>query len=240
MTDSEPAAVRWCVLGRCADGRVAVVEVRTDGSRGETHSVDQAELSAFVSGREESSAPRWVWSDTPTWYPALLAAGVRIARCTDLRLSHAILRNAAAVQHANELRAANEWNVASAVPDPEPNGPALFELERNTTLSVPHGAEDALAEFARQREALASAIEPARLGLLLAAESAGALAAVEMSAAGVPWDVAEHDRLLREVLGSRPASGTKPERMIEVAEEVRAALGTPRPVLIRRRSCFVR
>ncbi|QIK64038.1 bifunctional 3'-5' exonuclease/DNA polymerase [Leucobacter viscericola] len=231
MTDPAPLTVRWCVLGRGVDGRVTAVDIQADGSRGAMQTVSFAELSEYVAERERNAAPRWVWSDTPTWYPTLLEAGVRVARCTDLRLSHAILRNAASVQRADELRAAEEWDVAAAVPDPEPRGLALFELERTSTLSVPHGIEKALAEFARQREALATAAEPARLGFLLAAESAGALAAVEMSTAGVPWDIAEHDRLLREALGARPASGMKPQRMVEVAEEVRAALGDPQASL---------
>jgi DNA polymerase I len=41
---------------------------------------------------QEGTGVRWVWDDTTRWYPALLAAGVRVERCTDLRLSHAVLR----------------------------------------------------------------------------------------------------------------------------------------------------
>ena len=51
----------------------------------------------------EASAPaRWVWSDTPRWYAELLAAGVRLARCHDLRLCHAILRDSALVGCAGD------------------------------------------------------------------------------------------------------------------------------------------
>ncbi|MCW2684334.1 MAG: polymerase family protein with 3-5-exonuclease and polymerase domain, partial [Blastococcus sp.] len=50
-----------------------------------------AVLAAFVQVRERSSV-RWIWDDTTRWYPALLAAGVRVERCWDLRLSHAVLR----------------------------------------------------------------------------------------------------------------------------------------------------
>lgn len=193
MTDSvptsAPAAARWCVLGRVAGaerapGQMMAVDVFADGSHGAMVTMDRAELAEFVAERERAEAPRWVWSDTPVWYASLLEAGVRIARCSDLRLSHAILRGAAAVGDASELRAANEWDVASAAPEPEPNTPALFDLERVSVLSVPHGIEAALTEFARQRAALATAVDPGRLGFLLAAESAGALAAIEMTTAG--------------------------------------------------------
>ena len=51
--------------------------------------------------------------------------------------------------------------------------------------------------------------------------------AAELTAAGVPWDVAEHDRVLSESLGPRPAHDTKPARMIEVGAEVRRELGSP-------------
>ena len=49
------------------------------------------ELPAFVA-RAGAGTVRWVWDDTTRWYPGLLAAGVRVARCTDLRLCHAVLR----------------------------------------------------------------------------------------------------------------------------------------------------
>jgi DNA polymerase-1 len=204
------------------------VDALVDGSHGAIGTIAREELPRFVAERERTAAPRWVWSDTPAWYPALLEAGVRVARCVDLRLSHAILRRAAAVGDTNELRAAVEWDVAAVVPSPEPRAPTLFDIDRVSADAVPDGINEALAEFARQRSALATAADPARLGFLVAAESAGALAASEMAAAGVPWDVAEHDRLLREVLGSRPRDGGKPERMIELAEVVRAALGDSR------------
>ena len=51
---------------------------------------------------------------------------------------------------------------------------------------------------------------PRRLGLLLAAESSGALVAAEMTHAGVPWRVDVHERLLTELLGPRPPRGARP------------------------------
>ena len=41
----------------------------------------------------------------------------------------------------------------------------------------------------------------------------------------MPWDEAEHDRILTETLGSRPPVGAKPDRMVQLGEAVRTALG---------------
>ena len=87
--------------------------------------------------------------------------------------------------------------------------------------------DETLAEFARQRQALAAASDPARLRLLLAAESAGALIADELRTAGLPWDAAAHDAILTEILGVRPPGGGPPARLRELAERVRRELDDP-------------
>jgi DNA polymerase-1 len=51
--------------------------------------------------------------------------------------------------------------------------------------------------------------------------------AAELRAAGVPWDIATHDRVLVELLGARPPGGGPPERVHEAAARVRAALADP-------------
>ena len=56
-----------------------------------TTKLDHAEVSGWVREKEREH-PRWVWNDTSSWYPALLADGVRIDRCLDLRLARRILR----------------------------------------------------------------------------------------------------------------------------------------------------
>ncbi len=240
---------RWCVVGRAAEGRVAVVEMRAGGERGETMVLDADELPAFIAeressvrefpvregaerraaGRDPSEPPRWVWSDTPFWYPRLLSAGVRVGRCHDLRLCHTILKRSEFVREREALIGAERWDAGSGAAEPVPDESALFEIETPAGAEdeVPHDLESALEEFERQRAALASSRDPGRIGLLLAAESAGALMAIEMASAGVPWDVDEHDRLLSEVLGPRPADGAKPAKLLELAEEVREALGDP-------------
>lgn len=204
------------------------VDVDAAGQRSAPQRFLASELPSFVAGREAKSSLRWVWHDTSMRYPALLRAGVRVERCYDLRLSHRILSSSASVRDKRALRAASEWEVAADPGEPIRGTaePTLFEIATTPRRrTAPDTLIDALAEFDRQRLALATAESPVRLSLLLSAESAGALIAAELSGAGVPWDVAEHDRILSEALGPRPPLGTKPERMVEAAEGVRQALG---------------
>ena len=57
---------------------------RRDGGRRDPPSSEA--LAELV--RQRDSAPgRWVWDDATRWYPGLLAAGVRVERCPDLRLA---------------------------------------------------------------------------------------------------------------------------------------------------------
>lgn len=243
MPDPAPAAdavaadadaPRWWILGEApAAGRASAgatltaTPVDRDGEHGEAVRLTPTELPAFVADREATGSPRWVWSDTPHWYPRLLAAGVRIARCHDLRLCHAILVGSERVADPAPLRAAPEWNAAAVLPPaPDANEATLFDLGELTsrTASVPHTADTARAEFQRQR---AAGAEQGALRLLLAAESAGALIGTEMSTAGLPWDAAEHNRILEAELGPRPAAGAKPLRMLALGEEIRAALDDP-------------
>lgn len=225
-----PSTPRWCVVGRsAAEGEFAAVEIDEQGGRSPDLPIPPDGLTAFVSAREAEAPRRWVWADTTTIYPTLLAAGIRVERCHDLRLCHQILRGSELVRDHGALRTAEEWAVP---PEPAeepraPTTPALFELDarRSRRRSVPDSLRAALDEFDRQRAAIDSAIEPNRIALLLAAESAGALIAVELTTAGVPWDTEEHDRILSEALGPRPPAGAKPTELMAVGEAVRAALG---------------
>ncbi|GAA1489506.1 bifunctional 3'-5' exonuclease/DNA polymerase [Brachybacterium sacelli] len=216
-------------MGRGTREAVTVVELDADGSELETRDVPSAQWPEHVRHAEEEAGPRWVWSDTATWYPRLLAAGVTVSRCHDLRLIHVILRHSQLVGDAGRLREATAWDapIDQALEEPA-RGATLFDLDDSSRSGgVPHALEEARAEFARQRTATDGAADPGRLRLLLAAESAGALVAAELHAAGIPWDVAEHDRILTEALGPRPGTGQTPSRMAEAAAEVRTALGDP-------------
>ncbi len=181
------------------------------------------DLAAFVTA-EEPQHPRWVWDDTAAWYPELLEAGIRVERCFDLRLCHAILRSSV-LTATSALATAPQgvWDApppATATPDRET---ALFDVEPEQVAVV----ADPLAEFSLQRAAVAGSAEPGRIQRLLAAESAGALIAAEMRFAGLPWRVDAHDRLLEELLGPRPLEGARPQKVQEVLDVVRDRLESP-------------
>lgn len=175
----------------------------------------------------DDTRTRWVWSDTNRWYPGILAAHSVVARCHDLRLAHVILHRSALVADQDALRAAPRWDVAGAEETPPPRAPTLFDVEGAPASGVPDDPDEVLAEFRRQQQAIRGSSEAARLRLLVAAESAGALLAVEMHSAGVPWDRRTHERILEETLGTRPSPGEQPERVREAAQRVRAALQDP-------------
>ena len=188
--------------------------------------------------------PRWTWDDTTGWYPPLLAAGARVDRAHDLRLAHRILRHSTLAAGSGVAAAPpGPWD-APVVPDvvgpgsagaraPQPD--ALFDLAASAPSprrGVPPGpagepVPDPLAALRSQDAAVASAAEPGRLRLLLAAESAGALVAAEMRHAGLPWRADVHGAILTEALGPRPAEGRRPARLEQLVERIRDALDAP-------------
>jgi DNA polymerase-1 len=189
------------VLRRRGADVVEALEHTDDGTTVGGTRVRAEELPAFV--RERESGPvRWVWDDTTRWYPALLGAGVRVERCTDLRLTHAVLRRSPFVDQF--VLAADETPGWDALQPVTATDSALFPLED------PADRLDPVAEHARQRAALAASAERGRLDLLLAAESSGGLVAAEMTHAGLPWRADVHERLLTELVGPRPVPGQRP------------------------------
>ncbi len=196
---------------------VTAVELEDSGHELARHEFDARALPEWIRERE-ADHPRWVWNDTVHWYPSLLAAGVRISRCVDLRLCHRILRRAASAA-ASELASAPRggWDSPARPPESRTTSAMLFELE------PPPVDDDPVAEWRRQREAVEGSARPGRLALLLAGESVGALVAAEMRFAGLPWSHERHDELLTELLGPRPTVG-RPAKMEAVLARVRAAL----------------
>ncbi|WP_022883986.1 bifunctional 3'-5' exonuclease/DNA polymerase [Glaciibacter superstes] len=184
----------------------------------------------------QTDAPRWVWDDTSRWYPALLASGIRVQRCHDLRLSHAILRSSELTASSGLAGAVpGRWDAAPPFePQQQAPGMTLFDLDGDFTAGE-HGDDDpgrsdhpvdddTLTELLRQLDAVSFCANPGRLRLLLAAESAGALIAAEMQFAGLPWSTDIHDRLLTAELGPRVAHGRRPERLESLAGNIRTAL----------------
>lgn len=202
----------YLVLSRDSDA-VRITELGDDGTpTGRVDRVTKQGLAAEVALRERDR-PRWVWDDTERWYPRLLNAGVRVERCVDLRLSHNILRHSE-LSSASELARAehSEWDDLTAPSTDD----GLFAIEEARD-------PDPIPELRAQR----AATTDARLTLLLAAESAGALVAAEMRHRGLPWRADVHNRLLSELLGPRPAAGDRPQKLAVLADAVRDALDAP-------------
>jgi DNA polymerase-1 len=210
--------VNRVVLRRLGDAAVEARESSDTGSTvGETR-FPVGDLPGFVRQREPELV-RWVWDDTTRWYPALLEAGVRVERCADLRLRHAVLRRSPYVDQG--LLAAGDTAGWDALQPVVAADPGLFPLDD------PADRLDPGAEHARQEAALAASTRQGRLGLLLAAESSGALVAAEMTHAGLPWRADVHERLLTELLGPRPTGGQRPAVLERLLTEIRAAFAVP-------------
>ncbi|WP_084721836.1 bifunctional 3'-5' exonuclease/DNA polymerase [Rhodococcus marinonascens] len=162
-----------------------------------------SDAAAAVQDIEATEHPRWIWTSTAAVYPALLRAGVRVQRCHDLALTHAIL------------------SMRDGVPAPPPvepvdDRPGLFDTAPSTD------AARVVADFADQRRTIGDA---ARLDLLVAAESAGALAAAEMGFDGLPFSAGAHRAFLEAALGPRPAGYDLPQRIRDVSAEIGTAFG---------------
>ncbi|HEY0261003.1 MAG TPA: bifunctional 3'-5' exonuclease/DNA polymerase, partial [Lacisediminihabitans sp.] len=191
---------------------------------GSATTVDDTRLAEAVAALEREH-PRWVWDDTSRWHPRLLAEGVRVERCVDLRLSHNILRHSSLTARSRLATGpVTSWDRPAAETIEREPSFALFDLDEPDAVG---GGEDVVAEFSLQREAVATAEDPPRLGLLLAAESAGALVAAEMFFAGLPWREDIHDAILTEHLGPRPSPGQRPAKLEAALGRLRQALEAP-------------
>ncbi|MDO5749880.1 MAG: bifunctional 3'-5' exonuclease/DNA polymerase [Rothia sp. (in: high G+C Gram-positive bacteria)] len=92
---------------------------------------------------------------------------------------------------------------------------------------LPSALRALLAELVIQLQAIASSAHPARMALLIAAESSGALVAAEIAQYGLPFSSAAHNAHLEELLGPKPAEGQYPRRLNELTEIIRARLYSP-------------
>lgn len=183
----------------------------------------------------ELQRPRWVWSRAQDWYPGLLAANVELERCYDLALCGSILANSALTAHTEYAKNAEKLvqdddttppRTLQPPPPPSTQG-ALFE----DIKPVAAGLAELRTEFAAQQAAIAEVSDAdqsrQRLQLLLAAESAGAIIAVEMQHAGVPWREELHEQILTEALGPRPPVGHRPPALEALCTELRLVLNSP-------------
>jgi DNA polymerase family A len=192
------------------------------------------ELAAEVARREEGAGPRWVWAATDETYPWLLDRGApRLARCHDVKLVESLLLGREG-RHRRPRSLGAAWARLEGLPEPddapEPGAddqPVLFAADRH---HLPRDADPLtalIAVHAGQQRRLSEGTHPDRMRLLCAAESAGALAAVEMGRDGLPWSAAVHDDLLTGLLGPRPAGGARPALLNDLALRIQDALGRP-------------
>ena len=207
--------------------------VGADG-RPSTEVVAVADLAAEVARRETAERPRWVWASTDETYPRPLdRAAVRPARCHDVKLVESLLLGQEGRHHRpRSLGAA--WARLHGLPEPEDapepgadDQPVLFAADRRHLPQDTDPLTALLAVHADQRRRIAEGEHPDRMRLLCAAESAGALAAVEMGREGLPWSAAVHDELLTGLLGPRPIGGARPALLVELAQRIQDALGRP-------------
>ncbi|MBG0738163.1 bifunctional 3'-5' exonuclease/DNA polymerase [Paeniglutamicibacter antarcticus] len=173
--------------------------------------------------------PRWVWYKAQGWYPDLLAAGVRVDRCHDVALCRNILVH-------STFTAGTDYALTTAPlplddrPEPRPvmaDQVSLFEeLDQHPRSDGPEMAE-LRQEFTAQLQSVRESTQPARLTLLLAAESAGALIAAEMRHTGLPWRADLHEQILLRHLGPRPTGAQRPEKLEFLAGRLREELKAP-------------
>jgi len=192
------------------------------GQATEVRRLAWSELAGHVADLE-AQHPRWVWADTSELYPTLLDAGVRVSRCHDLRLCHAILSRSTYVTDPLPSSEDSRWGAHDQVADDNAS-PTLLDLVATQDLIT---LADVAEEHRAQQEAVRGSTQGARLRLLLAAESAGALAGAELTQVGLPFDAAEHDRFLTGLLGPRPVPGTRPRAMEDLVHQVRLELAAP-------------
>ncbi|WP_082860230.1 bifunctional 3'-5' exonuclease/DNA polymerase [Alloactinosynnema sp. L-07] len=193
------------------------------------------DVAAWMAERQRDTDVRWIVPAADELCPTLLRAGVRLGRCHDLSLAEGILL-------AFEERPGRPRNLGAAYArtrglpepaDPRPlirtEQPALFEPDRGTAPPGADPLDAAVTVFADQERRIAKTAHPDRLRLLIAAESAGALAAAEMSHFGLPWRADIHTALLTDLLGPRPVPTARPAKLADLAERISTAF-SGRPI----------
>ncbi|MEU4311012.1 bifunctional 3'-5' exonuclease/DNA polymerase [Nocardia sp. NPDC024068] len=219
--------MRWAVA-ESGDGGAFLCPLDPAGRPGPV--VHEPSLAEAVRSRPE--VERWVWRSTAEIYRPLLAAGVRVERCYDVQAAEALLIGYEEGQSGQPRSLAAAWARLHNLPVP-PDAPARVaevqpSLFESGPVPLPPGTDEftALLEvYAGQLARTAATAYPERMRLLLAAESAGMLVAVEMSRYGLPWRADVHRELLDTMLGERFPGGAEPARLAELADQVSRAFG---------------
>ena len=190
-----------------------------------------AAVAEYERARPGGEHVRWVWADTSAIYPSLLHGGVRVDRCHDAALTEALLR----AREGTGLSATGQPSTgqpgtgrrparvcparvcparvcpprARRAGHPPPGKPPCSARPSPGVAEAREVLRALVGVHADQLRRIAADTHPARFGLLAAVESAGGLAAAEMSARGMPWRADVHDALLAGLLG-RPARAGVP------------------------------
>ena len=229
-----PAASTERIVAALTEQRAGVIQPLDEAGdpAGPREPVD--DLAEAIKHRE-GTHPRWVWADTSRLYPSLLRQDIRVDRVHDISLAEAALLGyqgrwgePANVQAA-WARAHGEPPPPDEPPADDTKQPALFEDTKPATVDP---IDAIVAAHKAHRQATADnhdAYEPSpvtrrELDLLIAADSAGALAAAEMSLIGLPWRADVHDEILTEALG--PRTHGRPAKLQQLADEIATKLHT--------------
>lgn len=179
--------------------------------------------------RWEAEGVRWLWDTAELVYPPILAAGLSPMRCHDITLTERILLGREG-RHGAPASADAVYARRHALPVPA-DGPVEPVQGHPTLFDTQAWHRPAVGRVAMVREAYVDQL--ARMGgggplrLLVAAESAAALAAVEMGHLGLPLRAEVVDRILTDMLGPQPPTGGRPAKMTALAADIVAALGVP-------------
>jgi len=193
---------------------------------------DITETHDFAGAVRAAGGARWLWPSTADCYPRLVRAGVRVARCHDVELTEALLLGyGGRWGEPRGLPAAWARLVGAPVPPDPPPRPAVAPGDGQGTLFDPApapadaGPDELIEVYGDQQTRIDATADPIRFRLLVAAESAGALLAVEMGVDGLPWRADVHDELLRDLLGEPSPVGGLPRKLAELAGRIAEAFG---------------
>ena len=142
------------VVAAVERGRIALVD--PDDPATPVAVVDPDGLAEVVRELEVREHPRWVWTETRRWYPRLLAAGVRVERCHDLRLCRAILDRSTATEAA---RATGSFPRPDWLPPGPADGGSGTASSEPTVAAMSHSTLFDLDDFG-------AADVPAEVGLI--------------------------------------------------------------------------
>ncbi len=218
-------AVRVAVVAG-TDGSALLCELAADGSPRDGP-VSAKDLCAAVADYEQSGPVRWVWASGARLYPALLRAGMRVARCHDVELTERLLVSRDGPESGPGASALAGLAAAGQTEAGQAQG-ALFDAAASAGPDPAELLDTLIAAHASQLSRIDVDEQPGRFGMLAAAESAGGLVAAEMSFAGLPWRADVHDSLLAGMLGPRPPAvpaGARPARLAELAARIDQAFG---------------